>query len=252
MGIQADDLRSFLEEKYLKYNQPAFIESDPIQVPHEFSRKEDIEIAGFFSATIAWGQRTTIINNARKLMMWMDQSPYEFVLEASEDELATFENFRHRTFNGEDCRYFLKAIRYLYKEHGGLEHAFQAPQPLSGISHFRQLFFALPHEKRTQKHVSDPQRGSSAKRLNMFLRWMVRRDGAGVDFGLWKDWDPANLRLPLDVHTGNVARKLGLLQRKQNDWKAVEELTGSLRLMDPEDPVKYDYALFGLGAFEKF
>ncbi|MGB0366558.1 MAG: TIGR02757 family protein [Flavobacteriaceae bacterium] len=250
------EITAFLEEKVQQYESFDFIEADPILIPHQFSQKEDIEISGFLAATIAWGNRKSIINNAQKMMDLMDQAPYEFIINHKEDELKRFEGFVHRTFNADDLRYFIKALRHIYQEHQGLEQLFSqyaAPQSLqAAIHHFKQVFFSLPHQQRTQKHVSDPLKGSAAKRLNMYLRWMVRSNKNGVDFGLWKSLHPRQLSCPLDLHSGNVARKLKLLKRKQNDGKALAELDIALRKMDPEDPVKFDYALFGLGVFEKF
>ncbi len=251
------ELKDFLDEKYDQYNRPSFIVSDPISIPHQFTKKEDIEIAGFLAATIAWGQRVTIINNANKMMKLMGNSPHDFILSARKKEFSYFVNFVHRTFNGVDAVFFLASLQNIYKKHGGLQQAFTSKvktnECLNAISHFRELFFSIDYPHRTGKHVSDPARNSSSKRLCMFLRWMVRNDKRGVDFGLWKDtFSPADLMCPLDVHSGNVARKLGLLKRSQNDWTAVEELTKNLRKFDSKDPVKYDFALFGLGAFEKF
>lgn len=254
--MNAQQLKEFLDQKAEYYNQPAFIESDPIQIPHDFSQKEDIEIAGFLTATIAWGNRKSIIQNARKLMELMDQAPYDFVRNHQPQDLQALGGFVHRTFNGTDLQYFIKALQSIYEDHGDLEALFQTHatkdslQP--AIHEFKKVFFSLPHPQRTQKHISDPMKNSAAKRINMFLRWMVRDGGTGVDFGIWKRLSPAQLSCPLDVHSGNVARKLGLLKRKQNDAKAVAELDQSLRVMDPTDPVKYDFALFGLGVFEKF
>ncbi|MBI2270371.1 MAG: DUF2400 domain-containing protein [Bacteroidetes bacterium] len=271
------ELHSFLEEKYDQYNRSSFIETDPISIPHQFSKKEDIEISGFLAATIAWGQRVTIIRNANKLMKLMDNSPRDFVLNHSAKELKRLAPFVHRTFNGVDCVYFIQALKNIYLKHGGLEQVFSVTADVKhSISNFKKIFFELKHPARTMKHVSDPVAGSSAKRINMFLRWMVRKDRRDVDFGMWPAYAkpsadksysptllcrdkfrgegflPAMLCCPLDIHTGNVARKLGLLKRKQNDWLAVEELTNNLRSFDPIDPVKYDFALFGLGAFEGF
>ena len=250
------EIKAFLEEKVQQYESFDFIEVDPILIPHQFSQKEDIEISGFLAATIAWGNRKSIINNAQKMMALMDQAPYDFIMNHKEDDLERFEGFVHRTFNADDLRYFVKALRYIYQEHQGLEQLFSShasTQSLHGAIHqFKQVFFSLPHQQRTQKHVSDPLKGSAAKRLNMYLRWMVRSNKNGVDFGLWKSLHPRQLSCPLDVHSGNVARKLKLLKRKQNDGKALAELDTALRKMDPEDPVKFDYALFGLGVFEKF
>ena len=251
------DIHSFLDQKYLSFNHPVFIETDPIQVPALFSTKENIEIAGFLAATLAWGQRPTIIRNARSIIQRMDNNPLEFLLHSTEREWNQFADFKHRTFNGLDCRYFLKSLQNIYLNHGGLEAVFtkgflKDQTIFSALVHFREVFFELEHEHRTEKHVSDVMKGAAAKRLNMFLRWMVRSDQLGVDFGLWKQIPSSALMLPLDVHTGNVARKLGLLTRTQNDWRAVEEITHKLRQFDPEDPIKYDFALFGLGVFEKF
>jgi uncharacterized protein (TIGR02757 family) len=250
-------LKDLLELKYQQYNQVSFIESDPIQIPHNFNIPEDIEISGFLAATIAWGQRKSIINNARRLMQLMGNSPYDFVMEASDDQFERLLGFKHRTFQGEDCYYFLHSLRNIYSNHGGLRKVFEQSYHTYGniegtLNEIRNIFFELPGLKRTRKHVSDVASGSSAKRLNMFLRWMVRKDDKGVDFGIWQGIPSSALYLPLDVHTGNVGRKLGLLTRKQNDWKAVEEITARLQDFDPADPVKYDFALFGLGVFEKF
>jgi uncharacterized protein (TIGR02757 family) len=253
-----DDLKPFLEEKYRLYNRNWFIESDPVSIPHLFTKKEDIEIAGFLAATIAWGNRKSILNNANRLMQMMDNAPHDFVLTATAKDLKPFNAFVHRTFNGIDCVYFLTALKEIYLNHGGLENAFSTgvnkddTDVSNAIANFRTLFFMGNYPARTGKHVSDPLAGSSAKRLCMYLRWMVRKDEFGVDFGIWKGISQGILSCPLDVHSGNVARKLGLLERKQNDWKAVTELTTNLKQFDPTDPVKYDFALFGLGVFEKF
>jgi uncharacterized protein (TIGR02757 family) len=257
-SIESEGFKEFLDEKVRLYNNRNFIETDPIQIPHLFSKKEDIEIAGFLAATIAWGQRKSIISNAKKLVTMMDMEPYAFVIDASKKDRAPFRKFVHRTFNGYDCEFFLESLQYLYKTYGDLETAFTKDlakkdrTAMNAICRFRERFFSINYPSRTEKHVSNPASGSSAKRLCMYLRWMVRRDKQGVDFGIWNQLSPAGLSLPLDVHTGNISRKLGLLERKQNDWKAVEEVTEKLRKMDPKDPVKYDFALFGLGAFEKF
>lgn len=257
-----NELRDFLNAKYDQYNRPNFIESDPISIPHQFTLKEDIEIAGFLAATIAWGQRVTIINNANKMMKLMGNSPYDFVMSAKQKDFARFDDFVHRTFNGVDAVFFMKSLQNIYKKHQGLEATFtpslsnsslHPEQALQAITNFRNIFFSIQHPTRTKKHVSNPEENSSAKRLCMYLRWMVRKDQRGVDFGIWKNALPVSaLMCPLDVHSGNVARKLGVLKRTQNDWKAVEELTGNLRKLDIKDPVKYDFALFGLGVFEKF
>ena len=257
MKLSNSELKSFLDEKYDLYNRETFIDTDPIQIPKRFTKKEDIEIAGFLAATIAWGQRPTIIKNAKKLMQWMDEAPHDFVLNAEDSDLDIFAEFKHRTFNGEDAIFFIKSLQNIYKNHGGLETVFSKPIANDGdakdaLAHFREVFFSIDHPSRTEKHVSNVLKKSSAKRLNMFLRWMVRNDKRSVDFGIWKKMSPADLYLPLDVHTGRVGRKLGLLKRNQDDWPAVAEITQSLRQLDPMDPVKYDFALFGLGIFEKF
>ena len=246
-------IKEFLDEKVIQYNNPSFIESDPIQIPHQFSVKEDIEIAAFLTATISWGNRKMIINNAQRLMDLMGNSPYDFVMESK--PLNNIK-FVHRTFNAIDLQCFITGLRNIYKNHHGLETIFskysEKDNIQSSIHHFKKLFFEIEHPDRTQKHISDPYKGSAAKRINMFLRWMVRNDNTGVDFGLWNTISPSILSCPLDVHSGKIARKLGLLDRKQNDAKALLELDKKLREMDPNDPVKYDFALFGLGVFEKF
>ena len=256
MSIPKTDLKEFLDEKVILYNNPKFIESDPIQIPHQFSKKEDIEIAGFLTATIAWGNRKMIIKNANKLMDLLDDSPHDFIINHQEKDLGKFQNFVHRTFNSVDAIQFIKSLQHIYINHNGLEQSLaikdKSENYRTAISNFKQLFFEISHQQRTQKHISDPIKGSAAKRINMFLRWMVRKDACGVDFGIWKTHNPAHISCPIDVHSGNVARKLGLLKRKQNDWKAVIELDKSLRLLDNTDPSKYDFALFGLGVFEKF
>lgn len=251
-----NELKSFLDEKVIEYNNSKFIESDPIQIPHKFKEKEDIEISGFLTSTIAWGNRKMIIKNADRMMELMGGSPYDFILNYKERDLEAFNGFVHRTYNSRDFLFFIKSLRNIYENHGGLESVFRKfPEDDTNkrnIHHFKKVFFELPHEQRTTKHVSDPLKGSASKRINMFLRWMVRNDNAGVDFGIWSHLRASKLSCPLDVHSGNVARKLGLLNRKQNDWKALVELDTSLRKLDPIDPVKYDFALFGLGVFEKF
>lgn len=250
------ELKLFLDEKVVQYNHPRFLEDDPLQIPHRFTQKEDIEISGFLTATIAWGNRKSIINNASKMMELMGNTPYDFVMNHSEDDLERLSHFVHRTFNGVDLQYFIRSMRHIYLNYGGLEPIFiqnsekDSLQPT--ISSFKKVFFELPHPTRTTKHISDPVKGSAAKRINMFLRWMVRDNNTGVDFGLWKSLRPSQLSCPLDVHSGNVARKLKLLKRKQNDAKALDELDQNLRRLDASDPVKYDFALFGLGVFEKF
>lgn len=250
------ELKIFLDEKVALYNHPKFITSDPIQIPYQFDVKEDIEIAAFLSATIAWGNRKSIINNAHKMVQLMHNSPHDFVLNHSNKDLESLKSFVHRTFNGDDFIQFIKSLKHIYKVHGGLESVFaKHAQPGSmqqAIHGFKSIFFEIPHPNRSTKHISDPLKNSAAKRINMFLRWMVRNDGSGVDLGIWTSIKPSQLSCPLDVHSGNVARKLGLLKRSQNDAKALAELDANLRKLDPLDPVKYDFALFGLGVFEKF
>lgn len=254
--MNQEEIKSFLDQKVELYNHPNFIESDPIQIPHLFSIKEDIEIAGFLSATIAWGNRKMIIQNSHKMMLLMGNSPYDFVMSHTDTQLEKLENFVHRTFNGQDFSQFIKSLQHIYTNHGGLEFVFAknivSNSTQNSISAFKKLFFEIENSKRTQKHISDPENGSAAKRINMFLRWMVRQDNKGVDLGIWKTIPASALSCPLDVHSGNVARKLNLLLRKQNDAKALLELDNNLRFFDKNDPVKYDFALFGLGVFEKF
>ncbi len=249
-GLSHTDLHAFLEEMHERYNRPIFIANDPISVPHLFERKEDIEISGFLTAIIAWGNRNSIIKNARLLVKRMDYSPYDFIMNATDRDFIPFRNFVHRTFNSVDLLFFLQSLKRIYQDHGGMETVFEkgAENNLyEAMISFRNIFLLENHEIRSEKHLANVAKNASAKRLCMFLRWMVRNDGRGVDFGLWKGIPVSKLMMPLDIHTGTVSRKLGLLQRKQNDWKAVEELTSALRTFDPDDPVKYDFALFGLG-----
>lgn len=256
MDFTQEELKEFLDQKVAQYNTPEFIEPDPIAVPHRFYRKEDIEISGFLAATIAWGNRKSILKNANRMMELMGDAPYDFVMDHKEKDLDRLDDFVHRTFNGKDLRGFVKGLRHIYTRHRGMEWLFIMNQGNGtvqpAISEFKKTLFQADHLFRTEKHVSDPLKGSAAKRINMFLRWMVRRDDNGVDFGLWDAIPSQSLSCPLDVHSGNVARKLGLLTRKQNDARAVVELDRSLRELDKKDPVKYDFALFGLGVFEKF
>jgi uncharacterized protein (TIGR02757 family) len=256
LKLNKSELKEFLDSKVDLYNNPKFLDSDPIQIPHQFSKKEDIEISGFLTATIAWGNRKSIINNAQKMMLLLDNAPYDFVINHKSTDLDQLESFVHRTFNGQDFIQFIKCLNHIYTHHGGLEQIFAKyaeKQSLQrSIHNFKSAFFEIDHLKRSTKHVSDPLKNSAAKRLNMYLRWMVRNDNAGVDFGIWKSLSPSQLSCPLDVHSGNVARKLGLLKRKKNDSKALQELDKNLRRLDPLDPVKYDFALFGLGVFEGF
>lgn len=254
--LNTQELKGFLDAKVIQYNNSKFIESDPIQVPHQFSKKEDIEIAAFLTATIAWGNRKSIIKNAKQMMQLFDNSPYDFVMNHQETDLEQLLPFVHRTFNGIDFVQFIKSLKHIYLKHNGLESVFNKHSESNSlqysIHYLKKVFFEVEHLSRTQKHISDPLKNSAAKRINMMLRWLVRNDNAGVDFGIWKSLSPAQLSCPLDVHSGNVARKLGLLKRKQNDAKALLELDTTLRKLDPKDPVKYDFALFGLGVFEGF
>ncbi|HEX8041027.1 MAG TPA: TIGR02757 family protein [Chryseosolibacter sp.] len=250
------DLRDFLESKVEQFNQPGFIANDPVSIPHLFSRRQDIEVAGLMAAVLAWGQRVTIIRKCRELMRWMDDDPHRFILEHRESDLKRFQEFRHRTFNGTDTLYFIEALRSLYREYPSLEDVFAVgagEQTLEqGLVRFHHRFFSLEnHPHRTKKHLPTPERKSTCKRINMYLRWMVRDDGRGVDFGLWKKISPAQLVCPCDVHVDRVARRLKLIRRKQTDWLTALELTENLRKLDPLDPVKYDFALFGLGIGEK-
>ena len=250
------ELKDFLDEKADFYNAPEFIDNDPVQIPHRFSLKQDIEIAGFLTATISWGNRKAIINDAEKMLDFMEQTPYDFIRNVSLKELQTLENRSiHRTFNGEDFKEFILNLKRIYNENESLEHLFLVEEHEGNFYHalerFRQNFIGNV-QHRSHKHVSSTYKNSSAKRLMMFLRWMVRKDRKGVDFGIWKDIDPKNLSVPLDVHTGNISRKLNLIQRKQNDWKTVEELDSVLRKFNADDPAKYDFALFGLGVSKDF
>jgi uncharacterized protein (TIGR02757 family) len=252
--IPENELKQFLDEKFLQYNTLSFIETDPIQVPHSFTIPDDIEISAFLTSIIAWGKRSIIINNAKKLMNLMDNNPYNFIMNAGMDDLRRLNSFKHRTFNSGDLVFFIRSLKNIYQNHGGLSNVFTANSIdiKTAIIEFRKLFFNIDYPIHSQKHIPNVEKNSAAKRLNLFLMWMVRHDKVGVHFGLWKKIKPAVLKLPLDVHTTNVGRKLGLLTRKQNDWLAVEEITSNLSKFDPIDPVKYDFALFGLGVFEKF
>lgn len=252
--LDHDALKDFLESKYNKFANPAFIENDPIQIPHSYSMKEDVEISGFIASTIAWGQRVSIIKNARNFMDLMDNSPYDFIINHKPGDLKRFEKAVHRTFNGTDLAFFAESLQNIYLNYGGLEKLFSVKKGdlFAGLVNFYNVFFSIPHPQRTRRHVANVESGSAAKRLNMFLRWMVRDDKRGVDFGIWKQIPTADLYIPLDLHSGRVARMLGMLNRNQNDWKSVCELTSVLREFDPEDPVKYDFALFGVGVNEDF
>ena len=255
--LKDTDLKHFLDEKVGQYNQPNFIENDPISIPHKFQLKQDIEISGLFAAILAWGQRITIINNCNDLMRRMDMAPYEFILNHKEKDLSRFLGFKHRTFNSTDLLYFIAFLKSHYKKHPSLESLFLVDPKDSnmekGLMNFHKQFFNLPdYPARTQKHIATPERKSACKRINMYLRWMVRQDRKGVDFGIWKTLSSAQLVCPLDLHVDRVARKLRLIKRKQADWQTAVELTDQLKKFDPSDPVKYDFALFGLGIEEKF
>ncbi len=258
MTLSKEKIRTLLEIKTQEYNRPEFIEADPISIPHLFSKKQDIEIAGFFSATLAWGQRKTILLKCRELLAYMDFSPFEFIKNHKEKDLLPFLNFKHRTFNATDALYFIHFLRNLYQRHESMEEVLvkgmgkNASNVESGLNYFKNMFMSgesLP--ARTGKHVASPEKKSACKRLNMFLRWMVRKDNNGVDFGIWEKLQPSQLVCPCDLHVERVSRKLGLITRKQVDWQTALELTYNLKLMDPADPAKYDFALFGLGVFEK-
>ncbi len=252
-------LKQFLNSKVKLYNTPGFIKNDPIQIPHRFSKLQDIEIMAFWTAMLSWGNRTTIINKCTELSSLMDHTPHDFVLNHQDADLKRFKNFKHRTFNLTDTLYFISFFKHYYQQHESLEHAFSKAINTNdehigeGLIHFHQQFFSLdnaPH--RTTKHVANPLRKSTCKRICMFLRWMVRNDNKGVDFGLWQSIKMSQLLCPLDVHVERVARKLNLIQRKQRDWLTTIELTEALRQFDKHDPVKYDFALFGLGVEEKY
>lgn len=253
-----NEVYDLLNKAVDRYNHPGFIADDPISIPHQFTLLQDREIMGFWVAILAWGQRKTIINKARELIELMDGAPYDFVVNHQEEDLKRFLSFKHRTFQVIDTLYFLQFLQWYYRQHDSLEDAFarhlspQAPHVGPALRGFHELFFSLPEApQRTRKHIATPARKSSCKRLNMFLRWMVRRDNCGVDFGCWPRISPHQLLMPLDVHVDRVARHLNLLQRKQRDWQAVLELTDAVRSFDPDDPVKYDFALFGLGVLGK-
>jgi len=249
--------KEFLDEKYNQYNTPDFIISDPIQIPHKLTKKEDIEIIAFLSSIIAWGNRKIIIRNAKQMLEILQNNPHEFILNLKKDEIDNISDFKHRTFQLVDFKFFLISLQNIYLKHNGLEAVFTKGYEIdntiySAIKYFRQVFFELTHEERTEKHIANVEKKSAAKRINMFLMWMIRKDNRGVHFGLWNKIPAQALKIPLDVHVGNTARSLGLLIRKQNDWQAVEELTNNLKEFDKNDPVKYDFALFGLGVFEGF
>jgi uncharacterized protein (TIGR02757 family) len=273
------DIKAFLDAKVAQYNRPEFVENDPVTIPHQFTLKQDIEIMGFWAATLAWGQRVTIIKKCRELIALMDGAPFDFIVNHQEPDLKRLLSFKHRTFNDIDTLYFIAFFRQHYEKYESLEDAFLPPNappiPLNreryhtpnyvhaspsegwgaeeALNHFRQYFFSLPdHPHRTKKHVSSPSQKSTCKRLNMFLRWMVRKDEQGVDFGIWNRMSMAGLVCPCDLHVDRIARKLKLITRKQTDWQTALELTDHLRQFDPLDPVKYDFALFGLGIEERW
>jgi uncharacterized protein (TIGR02757 family) len=246
-----------LEQLCDKYNRVDFIADDPISIPHRFSAREDIEISGFLAATIAWGNRKAIVKSALRMVDYMDGAPYDFTMNASDAELNKVLGYVHRTFNGGDFRSFILSLRHIYQTHSTIGDFFEQQYLHSGdirtaISAFRTEFFVPVHLPRCEKHLSSIDRGAACKRTNMFLRWMVRHDDRGVDFGLWDGIPMSALYLPLDIHSGNVARSLGLLTRRQSDWKAVEEVTANLRAIDPIDPVRFDFALFGAGIAGEF
>ncbi len=252
------DLKSFLNQKVQLFNTADFIPNDPISIPHQYTKLQDIEITGFWTAMLSWGQRKTIINKATSLFQLMDNAPYDFIVNHEEKDRAKLLSFKHRTFQPLDTLYFLAFFQQYYKKHHSLEEAFakhidkDSEHIGAALSGFHQTFFDLENApQRTRKHVATPDRKSTCKRLNMFLRWMVRTDEAGVDFGLWNSIDPSQLLIPYDVHVDRIARRFNLVDRKQKDWKTVLELSSNLKEMCPEDPIKYDYALFGIGVLEK-
>ncbi len=256
--MTSKEIKELLDEKYIEYcRSDFFIETDPIQIPKLFENKEDIEISGFLAASLAWGQRPTIIKKCKELMQYMDYMPYNFIMHATDTEFKRFEHFKHRTFNGYDCIYFMRSLANIYRQHGGLETIFtkswqQHQDMFKVLSDWYHHFTSLPAEPRVLRHIANVDKGSACKRINMFVRWMVRNDHKGIDFGLWKNIPTSALLIPLDLHTGNVSRQLGLLTRKQNDALAVKELTEQLRNFDSIDPIRYDFALFGLEAFSRF
>ena len=257
MEQHLQQIKKLLDEKVRLYNQPSFIKGDPISVPHQFSKQQDIEIAGLFAAVLAWGNRTTIINNCNKLMQWMDNNPYEFILQHTDADLKGFLSFVHRTFNATDLLYFIHFLKYHYKHHDSLEDAFvptkkyNEPTVEQALIHFHNYFFSIEHPDRTRKHIATPARKSACKRINMYLRWMVRKDKQGVDFGIWKKIQPHQLVCPLDVHVARVATRLELIHNEKSGWKNAMLLTDRLSDMNPKDPAVYDYALFGLGVAER-
>lgn len=252
------ELKRLLDEKVQVYNQPSFIDKDPVCIPHRFTAKQDIEISGLFAAVLAWGNRTAIINSCNKIMGWMDNAPHDFIVNHKDTDLKPFIHFAHRTFNATDLLYFIALLQHHYGNHHTLEDAFTAGEKYTqnnvkqALVHFHNYFFSIEHPERTRKHIATPERNSACKRLNMYLRWMVRKDDAGVDFGIWNNITPAQLVCPLDVHVARVAHRLGLLPADKADWKNAEALTLLLKELNPDDPAIYDYALFGLGMAERF
>jgi len=256
--MTACDLRQFLNQKVDEFNQPSFIKGDPISIPHQFKNKQDIEIAGLFAAVFSWGNRATIIQKTKELMTRMNMAPHEFCTNYAKKDFKRLKGFKHRTFSEEDLVYFVEFFHHHYRKSNSLETAFSRwigcddENIENALDGFKKHFFSLEHLRRTEKHVSSPARKSTCKRMNMFLRWMVRKDAEGVDFGIWQKISPSQLICPVDVHVARVARRLGLLKRKQTDWLSAIELTDNLKKLDADDPVKYDFALFSLGAMEKF
>ena len=252
------ELKHFLDAKVALYNQPSFIANDPVCIPHLFTKKQDREIAGLFAAVLAWGNRTTIINNCNKLMGWMDGTPHDFILNHKDTDLKGFVSFVHRTFNATDLLYFIEFLQWHYRQHDSLECAFvpgevyTEPTVAEALIHFHRHFFSIEHPERTKKHIATPERNSACKRINMYLRWMVRSDDKGVDMGLWKRIQPHQLICPLDVHVARVANRLGLIPDIRSNWNNAMLLTAELRHLNADDPAIYDYALFGLGAEERF
>ena len=253
----AKHLKDFLDAKVRLYNQPAFIEKDPVCIPHAFTKKQDIEIAGLFASVLAWGNRTTIINNCNKLMQWMDQKPHDFIVNHKDTDLKGFVHFAHRTFNATDLLYFIEFLQYHYRRSDTLEDAFVPAKSYTednaeqALIHFHNYFFSIEHPERTRKHIATPERNSACKRINMYLRWMVRRDNKGVDFGIWKKIKPHQLICPLDVHVASVAERLGLIDNIKSNWNNAVALTAHLKELNPKDPAIYDYALFGIGMAER-
>jgi len=257
--MKQPSLKDFLNRKTEEYNQPSFIKDDPVSIPHLFKRQPDIEIAGFFAAVFAWGNRTTIIKKSHELMQAMDMAPHQFILQHDDNALKKLLSFKHRTFNTTDLLYFIEFLKFHYSKHKSLETAFTRGMEMNdatvenGLAGFHHYFFSLEHvPARTRKHIATPEKNSTCKRLNMFLRWMVRKDNCGVDFGIWNKLKPTDLIMPCDLHVDRVARKLKMITRKQTDWQTAVELTERLKEFDPTDPVKYDFALFGLGIEERW